>query len=123
MLQNAATPLNFRVRIPISLSSHRRGAFHLSLRPWTTIVGITLAWGTALPQDSLPPGARMKTLDIARIDEPPEIDGVLDESTWLEATLIEDLHQVEPLEYVEPSQPTRIFIYYDDEAEKSTRRR
>ncbi|HMB74368.1 MAG TPA: sugar-binding protein, partial [Gammaproteobacteria bacterium] len=42
-----------------------------------------------------------------------EVDGLLDEEFWRNATVIEDLHQVEPTEFAEPSQPTEIFLFYD----------
>jgi hypothetical protein len=45
-----------------------------------------------------------------------EIDGVLDEAAWTRIPAIDDLYQVEPFEYAEPSQRTEIRIYYDDDA-------
>ena len=44
------------------------------------------------------------------------IDGSLDERTWSQATLIEDLHQVFPEEFVAPSQPTEVRVFYTDNA-------
>ena len=55
------------------------------------------------------------TLDAVRIDNAPEIDGILDESVWQSAAGETcDLHQFAP-NYGEPmSQPTTVKILYDD---------
>ena len=55
-------------------------------------------------------------MNIVRADSPPIIDGVLDEEVWQHAALIDDLHQMQPNEYAEPSQPTQIYLFYDDNA-------
>lgn len=57
-----------------------------------------------------------KSVDIARIDSPPVIDGVIDDAIWSRAIPIEDLHQVNPVEYDAPSERTEIRLLYDDEA-------
>ena len=61
------------------------------------------------------PGAS-KTLAIVRLAGVPEVDGVLDEATWANATLVVDLHQLDPVEYAPPSQRSEIRVYYDDDA-------
>ena len=76
----------------------------------------SLICGIAASQDPQPAGARMKTTGIARIDAAPVIDGVLDDTVWSQATLVDDMHQIEPVEYTEPTQETRVLIYYDNEA-------
>ena len=72
--------------------------------------------GVADGQESVPPGGQMKTMQISRIDSAPVIDGMLDEVVWSQITPVEDMHQVEPIEYAEPTQATQIYLYYDDEA-------
>jgi hypothetical protein len=61
-------------------------------------------------------GGRVKTLQIMASDEEAAIDGVLDEEAWGRATVIEDLHQINPVEYAEPSEPTEIRLFYSPEA-------
>jgi len=56
-----------------------------------------------------------KSLAIGR-DEPPVLDGVLDDPAWQRATVIDDLHQIEPIEYESPSERTVVRVYYDDDA-------
>ena len=63
-----------------------------------------------------PPGAGPKTLRMVRTDTPPVIDGRLDEEVWQSATIIDDLHQVRPTEYIEPTEPTRVYVLYDKDA-------
>jgi len=69
----------------------------------------------ALAQDSLSLQAGGKSVEIGRGDT-PILDGVMDEAGWASATLIEDFHQVEPIEYSEPTESMTVRIYYDDDA-------
>ena len=55
-----------------------------------------------------------KTVRIVRADSAPVIDGVLDEEIWSLAQPIDDFHQIDPNEYDEASEPTRIFLLFDD---------
>jgi len=57
-----------------------------------------------------------KALTIVRDDAAPVIDGVLDEAVWSRATLVEDLHQLDPVEYAEPSERTEIRLFYSEDA-------
>ncbi|MGE4658176.1 MAG: sugar-binding protein, partial [Gammaproteobacteria bacterium] len=58
----------------------------------------------------------LKTTRVVRTDSPPSIDGRLDELAWSGAAVVEDFHQILPLEYAPPSQRTQFFLLYDDEA-------
>ncbi len=49
-------------------------------------------------------------------DEPPVIDGKLDEPAWRESTVVEDFRVTEPIEGVPLRQPTVVRILYDDQA-------
>jgi hypothetical protein len=64
-------------------------------------------------QDAPEAGGDNKLATIARVDEPPIIDGRLDEAVWAQATLIEDLHQITPAEYAQPTEPTQVYVLYD----------
>ncbi len=70
----------------------------------------SLAWAQA-PQD---PG--QKSSRMVRTATPPVIDGNLDDAVWQQAAFIDDLHQVNPTEYAEPSERTEIYVLYDDNA-------
>jgi len=61
-------------------------------------------------------GSVGKTIGIVRVDAVPVIDGVLDDAVWALAEPIEDLHQVNPVEYNDPSERTEIRILYGDDA-------
>ena len=71
--------------------------------------------GAATPGGPLQdPG--QKTVNIVRADMRPTVDGVLDEAAWANAALIDNLHQVNPVEYAVPSERTEIRLLYDDDA-------
>ena len=63
-------------------------------------------------------GASIKTLAAVRTNEPISIDGRLDEAAWAAAATIatEDIHQILPVEYSQPTQWTRFLVLYDEEA-------
>ncbi len=68
-----------------------------------------------LAQETMDPGAGPKSFSIGR-GAAPTLDGRLDEAVWQTATVIEDFHEVEPIEYSSPSQNTVVRVYYDDNA-------
>ena len=57
-----------------------------------------------------------KTVQIVRTATRPTIDGALDDAAWANAARIDNLHQVNPVEYAEPSERTEIYLLYDDDA-------
>jgi hypothetical protein len=79
------------------------------------VVAIVFAAANARAQPSDASG-EPKTLRIVRLAGPPTIDGVLDEPTWAGATVVTDLHQIDPVEYALPSQRSEIRLYFDDDA-------
>ena len=72
--------------------------------------GAAAAQGTGL----LDPG--QKTVRIGRTATPPVIDGDLSDAVWAGAAVVDDLHQVTPIEYAEPYERTEVYILYDDDA-------
>jgi hypothetical protein len=54
-----------------------------------------------------------KAVRIQRTNAAPLIDGVLDEEMWLRAPIVDDFHQVNPVEYSEPSERTEVYLLYD----------
>jgi cellulose/xylan binding protein with CBM9 domain len=85
------------------------------------LLALLCSWpvGHALAQPPTPArgeDAEGKTIGITRATEAPVIDGTLSEALWATATLIDDLHQINPIEYSTPSQRTEIRITYDDDA-------
>ena len=57
-----------------------------------------------------------KSIVIPKLQQAARIDGVMDEAVWRDALLIEDFHQYEPLEYVEPTQKSHVWIYFTEDA-------
>lgn len=81
------------------------------------LVPLTLAGCacTAAAQTAEQNGA-IKTVHIVRAAEPPVIDGKLDDEVWATAAVIQDLHQVTPTEYAEPSERTIFYLLVDEDA-------
>ena len=81
---------------------------------------ICLLWLLAPAVFAQPPASLrdpgQKTVQMVRTDAAPTIDGVLDDAPWANAALVDDLHQINPVEYAEPFERTEIYILYDDEA-------
>ncbi len=57
-----------------------------------------------------------KTVQIPGLQTEANIDGVANEPIWAQAVLIEDFHQYNPQEFIEPSEPTSVRIYYTEDA-------
>jgi Carbohydrate family 9 binding domain-like/Domain of unknown function (DUF5916) len=72
--------------------------------------------GHALAQEVSVDGGDSKVAYIVRTTEPPVIDGRLDDEAWALAPMIDDFHQVTPVEYAEPTQKTQVFLLYDSDA-------
>ena len=73
----------------------------------------------ALAQEGFDPEAELDEgprVTARRTDEPPVIDGVLDEPAWRDATVVEDFRVTEPIAGVPLRQPTVVRILYDEEA-------
>lgn len=81
-----------------------------------TVLILTSMAGPLFAQGQEPAGASLKTLQAVRTDDPITLDGRLDEPAWATAAVAEDLHQMLPVEYSEPSQRTQFLVLYDDEA-------
>ncbi len=50
---------------------------------------------------------------IIRTDDPPAIDGRLDDASWADAPMFDNLRQVEPVENGEPSERTEVRLLFD----------
>ncbi|SVA73781.1 uncharacterized protein METZ01_LOCUS126635, partial [marine metagenome] len=79
---------------------------------WVVLVFFHTGIGAGQGSDSFP----LKTLQAVRADSPLSIDGHLDEAAWASAAVVEDFHQILPLEYAPSSQKTQFFLLYDDDA-------
>ncbi len=57
-----------------------------------------------------------KYFQAVRTETPPIIDGLIDDAVWQNAAFIDDLHQITPVEFAEPSERTEIYVLYDQDA-------
>ena len=70
----------------------------------------------AAGQDASAAPQTPKVVRIVRTEVAPVIDGRIDEAAWSRAAVIEDLHQIQPTEYVPFSEPTYVYLLYDENA-------
>lgn len=57
-----------------------------------------------------------KSLNLVRTQTPPKIDGALDDAVWAQAGLIDDFHQMEPINHGVPTERTEVRVLFDDDA-------
>jgi len=57
-----------------------------------------------------------KSFQMVRTAVAPIIDGVLEEDIWSQAAMMEDLHQMDPIEYSEATERSVIYVLYDQDA-------
>ncbi|MAM70824.1 MAG: hypothetical protein CMP91_06785 [Gammaproteobacteria bacterium] len=57
-----------------------------------------------------------KSREIVHTMTAPVLDGNLDDAVWENALFIDDLHQVNPVEYAQPSERTELYLLYDENA-------
>ena len=70
---------------------------------------IALAASQALAQTSV---VSNKSFSAVRTDAQPVLNGVLDESLWQQATVVDDMHEIRPNEFGAPSEETRFDVIY-----------
>ncbi len=92
----------------MSWSSLVRNAFVLIATALTTL--------TAFSQEPVVEGSREKSVQIPKTESPPIIDGVLDDSAWRDAAIVDDLHEIQPTEYAPASERTVIYLTYGMDA-------
>jgi hypothetical protein len=55
-----------------------------------------------------------KSIEIVRTTLEPDIDGVLDDEIWKQATVITDLHQFQPVDHGDPSERSVFYLAYSE---------
>lgn len=75
------------------------------------IAALCLAAAASVAQDDAPP---RKSVAAVRIEVPPVLDGVLDDSAWETAAVVEDLHIVVSDEFGTPGERSRIYLAFDE---------
>jgi hypothetical protein len=100
--------------IPIMLSVPAGTVYSTVLLAFSLVISsITFAQESVNPVTG---GSEEKSREILHLESEVEIDGVMDESVWERAALINDFHQYQPVEYAEPSQRTDVRIFYTEDA-------
>ncbi len=84
---------------------------------WLTITTLILFSSQANAQTDAPSiSVGPKQLRAVRVTTRPVIDGRMDESVWQQAEPITDFHQIRPGDGSSPSEPTEVYVLYDDDA-------
>ena len=61
---------------------------------------------------TLPP-AKANPVTIPKFDQPPTIDGRLDDAVWQKAAVLGDFYQIQPGDNIAPSRKTEVLLGYD----------
>jgi len=108
---------------PMSIASRRSSEtaitlmrYKNSIHAFILISFFSSGPGLAAVIQSTDVDSRNKTTSIAPTRQAIVIDGRLDDDAWLQAVVVEDFHQIEPLEYSLPSEKTTVLLLYDDDA-------
>lgn len=81
----------------------RRNGFH-----------VLLAFFVAVDSGAAAESVR-KVADIAYATKPPTIDGIVDATEWAGATVIDDLHQIDPGDHAVPTEASEFLVSYDED--------
>jgi len=68
----------------------------------------------AVSQEASAGTASRKSVEIVRTELVPEIDGVLDDEIWKVATVINDMHQYQPVDHGAPSERSEFYLAYNE---------
>jgi hypothetical protein len=80
------------------------------------VLAAVAATALAAPCSSQPLPEEPKVVRIQRAAVAPVIDGDLAEEIWQRAPVIDDFHQVTPIEFAAPSERTEVYVLYDRDA-------
>lgn len=85
---------------------------------WRTalVLGCAFIATAATAQQFVNGAGTSKTVRVVRVETPPVIDGKLDDAVWQRADVITDFHQIRPGDGTPPSEPTELYLLYDDDA-------
>ena len=83
--------------------------------PWSLFAALLIGGASQAGYAAIVDG-RGKVINIFQVDEPPIVDGILDDEAWAFGTAITDLHQVNPDEYDTPSERSEILVVYTRDA-------
>lgn len=74
-----------------------------------------VAYGQDTLQETVVNTSLMRQFGAVRVDSPPVIDGRLDDAAWQQANVVTDFHQIRPGNGTPTSEPTELYVVYDDD--------
>ena len=83
---------------------------------YSLCLSISLLFAAPVPAQTFDqqPGSSRKSIEIVRTDLVPDIDGALDDEIWKSATVINDMHQFQPVDHGEPSESSVFYLAYSE---------
>ncbi len=83
---------------------------------YSLCLSISLLFAEPVPAQTFDqqPGSSRKSIEIVRTDLVPDIDGALDDEIWKSATVINDMHQFQPVDHGEPSESSVFYLAYSE---------
>lgn len=87
----------------------------MHILPGTLMSAAVVVSPMAMSQDVPQLPARTPVTQVSRTEQPPAIDGVLDDPAWTSAALIGEFHQIEPQEYAPATEPMEVRLLFDAE--------
>jgi hypothetical protein len=75
----------------------------------------SIFWLSIYPASAVHAQSSEKQFEAVFTSTPPIIDGILDDTMWQMAAVIEDFHEVEPNEYSAPKEKLRFRVLYDED--------
>lgn len=91
----------------------------LTARLSVVVLSLSGCASSAIATESDEPDAaaahHSKSVCLKRGDQPPIIDGVLDDAVWDDAIRIDDLHQFQPVDHGTPSENSEFLLFYDQD--------
>jgi hypothetical protein len=85
------------------------------LKEFSLLLLLVFATGSLIAQTASEQDSN-KVVKIVRVDTPPVIDGKIDEAVWQQAEVLTEFHQTRPGNGAPPSDPTEVYLLYDDNA-------
>jgi len=76
------------------------------------VLSCSAAFGQRVPRDTVP---GVKSVNAVHVERPPNLDGRLDDAVWQRASVVNDLHEVNPNEYDDPSEESQFLLVYDND--------
>jgi len=88
---------------------------HWRLMATALLLGLSALGSVSAQEASDNTQTAPKVVQIVHTETAPVIDGRIDEAVWSQAATVEDFHQILPIDHGQPTEPTYVYLLYDDD--------